>query len=416
MLYTKIYKGILQYLDILKDILPHLKTVEMGKQSANLKEDGKCSAPPLTLLCKESHKLLDLAEGKKSTSCETENSVENMVVSCLENSCKEPGSNQSSLDTIIQTRPLSQQSGVTKAKQGCHLKNTEFSEHSKVGCTMSSGSVIQLADSCDLTRQSFSGKLSFTEYATCISGNSNGSYRGHASNPCLAVNMFSQSKEGNKQVSGRGCRNSSDDHLFIGTHLKSQTYVNNYTHGDFAASAAANLAILSSEEKQVFESQVSDSRRKVVSANNLLQVKAFSSASIRFFWPNSEKKLVELPRERCGWCLSCKASVTCKKGCLLNAAVSNAIKGAMKFLAGLCPVKNGEGSLSGIAMYVMLMEESLYGLTIGTFQNASYRKQWRKQVEQATTCGAIKALLLNVSSLFYVVLQLSIMCRLHPIL
>ncbi|GFZ12846.1 PHD finger family protein [Actinidia rufa] len=234
---------------------------------------------------------------------------------------------------------------------------------------MSSGSVIQLADSCDLTRQSFSGKLSFMEFATCISGNSNGSYRGHASNPCLAVNMFSQSKEGSKQVAGRGCRNSSDDHLFIGTHPKSQTYVNNYTHGDFAASAAANLAILSSEENRVSESQVSDSRSKVVSANNLLQVKSFSSASIRFFWPNSEKNLVEVPRETCG---------------------------ATKFLAGLCPAKNGEGSLPGIAMYVMLMEESLYGLTIGPFQNASYREQWRKQVEQATTCGAIKALLLNV--------------------
>ena len=160
---------------------------------------------------------------------------------------------------------------------------------------------------------------------------------------------------------------------------------------------------------------MSDSRSQVVSANNLLQVKSFSSASIQYLWPNSEKNLVEVPRERCGWCLSCKASVTCKKGCLLNAAVSNAIKGAMKFLADLRPVKNGEGSLPGIAMYVMLMEESLYGLTVGTFQNASYRKQWRKQVEQATTCGAIKALLLNVSSLFFFVIQLSIMCRLHPI-
>ncbi|GFY99236.1 PHD finger family protein [Actinidia rufa] len=395
-LYTEICKGILQYWEIKKDILPHLETAEMGKQSVNIKEDCSGSTPLLTLLGKESRKILDLAEGKNLTSCVTENSVKNMVVSCLENSCKEPGSKQSSLDTIFQTRHLSQHSDVTTAKQSCHLKSIEFSEHSKVSCNMSSGLVVQLADSSEITHQSFSGKLSFTEFVTCTSGNSNGSYRGHVSNPCIAVNMSSQSKEGNKQVAGRGCRNSSDDYLFMGTHFKSQKYVNNYTHGDFAASAAANLAILSSEENQVFESQVSDSRRKVVSANNLLQVKAFSSASIRFFWPNSEKKLVELPRERCGWCLSCKASVTCKKGCLLNAAVSNAIKGAMKFLAGLCPVKNGEGSLSGIAMYVMLMEESLYGLTIGTFQNASYRKQWRKQVEQATTCGAIKALLLNL--------------------
>ncbi|XP_060169720.1 DDT domain-containing protein PTM-like [Lycium barbarum] len=188
---------------------------------------------------------------------------------------------------------------------------------------------------------------------------------------------------------GRGC-------LYMGSSFKPQGYINSYLHGDFAASAAASLAVLSSEENHGSETRVSDTKRKHMSASFLLQAKAFSSVAMRFFWPNTEKKLVEVPRERCSWCLSCKAPVTSKRGCLLNAAASNAIKGAVKILSGLRPAKGGEGSLPGIATYIMLMEESLTGLIGGPFQSEAFRKQWRKQAEQATSCSAIKSLLLEL--------------------
>lgn len=188
---------------------------------------------------------------------------------------------------------------------------------------------------------------------------------------------------------GRGC-------LLMGSSFKPQGYINSYLHGDFAASAAASLAILSSEENQGSETRVSDNRRKQLSASFLLQAKAFSSVAVRFFWPNTEKKLVEVPRERCSWCLSCKATVSSKRGCLLNAAASNAIKGAVKILSGLRSAKGGEGSYPGIATYIILMEESLTGLIDGPFQSAAFRKQWRKQAEQATSCSVIKSLLLEL--------------------
>ncbi|KAL7198312.1 hypothetical protein ACSBR2_020753 [Camellia fascicularis] len=381
-LYSEICKGIIQYWNIQKDSLPLLETVEMCKPSANVKEDGDCSTY--------------LAVRENLASSVTESSVENAVVSCPENSCEELVFNKRSLDTMTQAgNPNQQRSGDTTMKHVFLVKSTELIEQTKVDCTMSSGSVIQQADSSDLTHQSFSGKSSLPELATSTSGNSNGSHRGYVDGICVIVNVSSQSKEGNVGSAGRGYRNSSDDCLYMGSHFKSQAYINNYVHGDFAASAAVNLAILSTEESRVSESH-SDNRRKLVSANTSLQVKAFSSAAIRFFWPNSEKKLVEVPRERCSWCLSCRAPVTSKEACLLNGAASNAIKGAMKILAGLRPTKNGDGSLLGIATYVILMEESLCGLTIGPFQSAAYRKQWRKQVEQATTCSAVKSLLLEL--------------------
>ncbi|KAM3303036.1 DDT domain-containing protein PTM [Capsicum chacoense] len=187
---------------------------------------------------------------------------------------------------------------------------------------------------------------------------------------------------------GRGC-------VYMGSSFKPQGYINSYLHGDFAASAAASLAVLSSEETQGSETRVSD-KRKQMAASFLHQAKAFSSVAMRFFWPNMEKKIVEVPRERCSWCLSCKAPVASKRGCLLNAAASNAIKGPMKILSGLRPAKGGEGSLPGIATYIILMEESLIGLIGGAFQSAAFRNQWRKEAEEATSCSVIKSLLLEL--------------------
>ncbi|XP_052184924.1 DDT domain-containing protein PTM-like [Diospyros lotus] len=354
-LYSEICKRILQYWDIQKDLLRILETVEMQKQSANL----------------------------------------DTTVSCLENSSKEPGSNKNLLGIMTQTEnPSEQRSSDTLTKQVSCFKNTELLEQVKVDWTVSSSSVIQQADSADLTQQSLSVKSSLTEFAMSTSGNSSVSYGGHSRGMC-GGNTCSQSRESNVVVTGGGYRNSSDEYLYMGSNFKPQAYINAYTHGDFAASAATGLAVLSSEENQVSESHASDNRRKV-SANYSLQIKAFSSVAARFFWPNFEKKLVEVPRERCGWCLSCEASVSSKRGCLLNAAASNATKGAMKILACLRPVKTREGNLSAIASYIMLMEESLHGLTGGPFWNPTYRKLWRERVEQATTCGAIKPLLLDL--------------------
>ncbi|XP_004242107.1 DDT domain-containing protein PTM-like isoform X1 [Solanum lycopersicum] len=182
--------------------------------------------------------------------------------------------------------------------------------------------------------------------------------------------------------------------FYMGSSFRPQQYINSYLHGDFAASAAANLAELSLGENQGSESHASDNRQKH-SANALLQAKAFSSATTRFFWPSTEKKVVEVPRERCSWCLNCKAAVTSKKGCLLNAAASNAIKGAVKILAGLRSASVGEGNLRGIASYIILMEEGLCGLTVGPFLSTAFRKEWRKQAEEATSCTLIKSLLLQ---------------------
>ena len=374
-------KAILQYWSIPESVF----SLSAHVNSANIKEEYgtfSISFPS----GKEDQKVFDTADAENVNN-ENKSNVDNVPVSCLE----------ASLDSTIHTdHPGPHSNGGTRWQECAHI-DMKLTERMKVDCAVSNGSISQQADQSDLTHQSLVDRSSAIELTTCTSRNSNGSFTGHGNGMCFPVNLPSQSREGNRSVYGKGNRNSVD-FLYLGSSLKPQAYINNYMHGDFAASAAARLAVLSSEEARVSEAHASENSRKVASSNNLLQAKAFSLTASRFFWPCSEKKIVEVPRERCGWCLSCKAPVSSKRGCMLNHACLCATKVASKILAGLRPIKSGEGSLASIATYILYMEESLHGLIVGPFLNDSYRKQWRKRVEQASTCSTVKCLLLEVSS------------------
>ncbi|KAG4979921.1 hypothetical protein JHK85_033879 [Glycine max] len=217
----------------------------------------------------------------------------------------------------------------------------------------------------------------------------------HANDTGFPINLSSQTKESTQAGFEKCERNVTNDPAYMGFSYKPLLYINHYAHGDFAASAAAKFALLSSEESRS-EGHVSDNQRKTASGNTYLQAKAFSLTASRFFWPSSEKKPVEVPRERCGWCFSCKAPASSKRGCMLNHAALSATKSAVKMLAGFSPIRSGEAILPSIATYIIYMEECLRGLVVGPFLSASYRRQWRKQVEQAPTFSAIKPLLLKL--------------------
>jgi len=386
-LYLGFCKAILQYWSIPERVLSLPVMNETRINLASIK--NYANFPTLSLPPgKEDQKVLDTLEAENYVYNENQSGVDYVAVSCL----------QTSLDRTTQTDlPGSCSSSGTRRRE-CTLTDMKLTERIKMDSTISNGSVSQQAHPSHLRHQILVDRSGAVDLTTCTSRNSNGSYSGHMNGICFPVNLASQSKEGNRAGSGKGDRDSVDDFLYLGSFYKPLAYINNYMHGEFAASAAARLAGLSSEETQVSDAHTSENLRKVASSNNLLQAKAFSLTASRFFWPSSEKKLVEVPRERCGWCLSCKAPVSSKRGCMLNHACLCATKGAMKILASLRPIKSGEGSLVCIATYILYMEESLHGLMVGPFRSASYRKQWRKRVELASTFCAIKALLLEVSS------------------
>lgn len=264
-----------------------------------------------------------------------------------------------------------------------------------------------------LTNCSFSRLQNSTDLAcpdisstTDLSSDSENKFLSHTgnANTSISLNFSRQSQNGGLVGYGKvkGDVKSAISYAYTGSQYKPQAYVNHYVHGEFSSSAAHKLDVLSSEETRALGIHASDSKKNSsASAYALLQAKAFSLTASRFFWPTFDKKLMEVPRERCGWCLSCRAAVLSKKGCLLNHAALTATRGAMKILSSLRLVKNGEGHLSSIAVYVLYMEESLRGLVDGPFLNASYRRQWRHQLESASSCSLIKCLLLEVSCDFF---------------
>jgi hypothetical protein len=180
--------------------------------------------------------------------------------------------------------------------------------------------------------------------------------------------------------------------------FKPQAYMNLYNHGNIAASAAANLAIITSDEGKVSASKQTANPRKRMAADNSLQLKAFSSAAAQFVWPSTEKKLMEVPRDRCGWCLACRSSaIGNKKACFLNMATANAAKGSARILSVMHVIKNSDSHLPSIVAYLANMEESLRGLLVGSLQDAQQKERWHRQLREASNCRTVIPLLLEVS-------------------
>ncbi|XP_021640454.2 DDT domain-containing protein PTM isoform X2 [Hevea brasiliensis] len=377
-LYLEISKAIAEYWKIPASVLVPYETMERGLIISSINENEKCSSLSVPLAFNESHKVADTGEAGNVISLNVSN-VDNMVVSCLD----------AFISTTIQAHPRDIISNGDA--RNCHLMNARLPEQIKVEST---GSVNQQIDSSDAAHHSFVDRSSVT--TTSTSANSNGSHIGHGNATSLPANASSQSKESDNAGFGRVEKKILMDNTgYMGIFFKPYSYINHYVHGDFAASAAANLAVLSSDESRVSETHKSGNARKVLS-DILLQIKAFSTAASRFFWPSFENKLIEVPRERCGWCHSCKLPSNNRRGCMLNSAVLTATKGTMKILSGLRSMMSGEGSLPSISTYILYMGEVLCGLTVGPFVSTSYRKQWRKRIEDASTCSAIKGPLLEL--------------------
>ncbi|KAJ1264719.1 hypothetical protein BS78_08G022300 [Paspalum vaginatum] len=179
--------------------------------------------------------------------------------------------------------------------------------------------------------------------------------------------------------------------------FKPQAYINLYNHGNIAASAAANLAVITSDEGKVSASQLIANPRKKIAADNALQLKAFSPAAAQFIWPSTEKKLMEVPRDRCGWCLACRSSaIGNKKACFLNMATANATKGSARILSAMHVIKNSDSHFPTIAAYLASMEESLRGLLVGSLQDMQQKQRWHKQVQEASDCRTVIPLLLEL--------------------
>lgn len=375
-LYSDICLAILQYWNIPASILPLPERTESYLKLEKIKEDA--NLPSLLIPSHSSESCRTTVVIKANMTSSNERTTGNLAIS----------PDMSFVQNQVDLH--SSKSNDDRSSEQCLLLNKNLPQ-----ANISSGSVSQQAKPSDLNQQNLVERSRASDLTMCPSVNCNDIYGDPVNDLLSSMPLSSQNKKGSVTLGKAGFR-SANGFVYMGSFFKPYAYLNHYTHGEFAASAAARLALLSSEEARISEAHALDNPRKVISENNL-QSKAFSAIASRFFWPSYEKKLVEVPRERCGWCHSCKASVSSRKGCMLNHVILSATKGAMKNLAGLRSNKSGEGSLASIATYVLYIEESFRGLTFGPFLKASYRHEWRKRVDQASIYNDIRALLLEVS-------------------
>jgi hypothetical protein len=173
---------------------------------------------------------------------------------------------------------------------------------------------------------------------------------------------------------------------------KAMSYMNRYVLGDVSATAAANLTLATGDQNAAAKGL----KKKKVVTTIAEQVNAFLKSLPHFCWPSMKKKLVEIPKERCGWCFSCLSSL--KRGCLMNQAFGQLAAGAANVSGGIKPTKCGEGHLPGVAGYLLHMEESVHSLLQGPWENLQYRKLWRRKLEQASSVAEVRHALLNVSN------------------
>lgn len=418
LMYPQICKGILRYYGLKEDLmLLHLGVTDPDTKLLDGNEnmfdtntlDGKEDTMGFsTVLDKENHISLHKVEHDNCTSDACKNNVEKGAVpSCQENDFHEAGVIDPASDSC-QGELLGQQKddfqlapgyAEVTTQQLCPPGSTNFQEQLGTESTTSAPSLIFPIDPSDLNHLSSGERSTILGFATGSSRDIDNSGGEDADSMLLYTdNGFQITSFENRQNRSSDRRNGDAINCgsYMGTSFKPQAYINQYILGDVAASAAANLAVLASENGKSSEAQSTSNPRKIVSENISLQVKAFSGAAVHFQWPSSERKSMEVPRERCGWCISCKGSVSTKRGCLLNSAASNSLKGAARVIGGVRPVKNGDGPLTAIAAYIIGMMESLHGLIVGPLLTVSYRKQWRKQVEEASTCSSLKLLLLEL--------------------
>ncbi|XP_061346257.1 DDT domain-containing protein PTM-like [Gastrolobium bilobum] len=379
-IYYGICMAVLRYWNVPENFLPLSVSTGTIVNSASIKEETKFSTSLLPPLGEDNHKPVSLGKGEYPLTTVSLIHTDNMVPSLYASS--------------VTTQSPAPESSVSACSKEHPTVDTKIPEETRMESVISAGSV-SVSYQSDVSYRSSLNRPTTVDPAKCALVNSRTNYYGHANDMGLPMSFSLQTKESTQAGFGKSEGNVTNDFGYMGFSYKPQSYINYYMHGDFAASAAAKFAVLSSEESRS-EGHISDNQKKTASGNTYLQAKAFSLTASRFFWPSSEKKLVEVPRERCGWCFSCKAPVSSKRGCMLNHAALSVTKSAMKIFAGFSPIRSGEGILPSIATYIIYMEECLRGLIVGPFLTASYKKQWRNRVEQATTFSAIKPLLLKL--------------------
>lgn len=165
-------------------------------------------------------------------------------------------------------------------------------------------------------------------------------------------------------------------------HPGNAMYINYYSFGQIAASAAGELKLKLSENEE---------GKKHGPDAVSFRLKTICKKYVNVFALTDRKLSVELLKEKCGWCNSCQISGG--SDCIFRVKCMESPKPQG---VRLLSEKNKESHIVLARHNMLSIEERLNGLLSGPWQNPQYSIYWRKAVQMASDLSSLKQPLLTV--------------------
>lgn len=126
------------------------------------------------------------------------------------------------------------------------------------------------------------------------------------------------------------------------------------------------------------------------------QLKIVSNRFVGFSWSNVQNSNMKSRKERCGWCLYCRARED-ERDCLF--CMNDSIPAVENFSCealGIQSRKNVKNHLTDVTCHILCIEYHLQGLLLGPWLNPDYSSLWHADIHAATDITSLKTLLLQV--------------------
>ncbi|XP_065867597.1 DDT domain-containing protein PTM [Euphorbia lathyris] len=172
-------------------------------------------------------------------------------------------------------------------------------------------------------------------------------------------------------------------------------YINYYSFGHIASLIGEELLRKPSDKSIV---------NSVKTEEELLssQIKVMSKICPKFHWANTLMQIVDVQKEKCGWCFTCRGSSD-DTDCLFNMSLGfvherSENEGSENDVVSLQSERNKKGHLADIMSHILVVEKRLQGLLLGPWSNPHYSSLWRESVLKASDIESVKHLLLTLES------------------
>ncbi|XP_050368365.1 DDT domain-containing protein PTM [Argentina anserina] len=163
-------------------------------------------------------------------------------------------------------------------------------------------------------------------------------------------------------------------------------YMNYYSFGQIASSVAEEFMSKSSERNK---EGTGITEEDLISA----QMKTIIKISSKFSWPNIESLKIDVQKEKCGWCFSCKFPAD-DRNCLYITSMLPLPDVSKSDAVGLQLKIIPSDHLNDVSCQILSIHDRLLGLLLGPWLKPHHTEFWRNSLINACDLASVKHLLL----------------------